>query len=93
MFKRNTYVDPEITRVFMAMQDQEPKGEAYGELLSRLEKLHGMRQDEKPNPLNSNTVATVLANLAGILLIIRHEHVNVITSRAMNMVIKPITKA
>jgi hypothetical protein len=84
--KRNTYVDDEITRAVKALHDKDMTDEKYGVILHRLETLHKMRQDEKPDQLSSDTLALVTANLIGILLIIRHEHVNVISSKAMSMI-------
>jgi len=86
--KSNTYVDGEIARIVLAMQDQEVTDEGYSKLLNRLEGLQKIRNDEKPDKASTNTILTVAANLVGILLIIRHEHVNVIMSRAMNLVAK-----
>jgi hypothetical protein len=87
--KRNTYVDDEITRAVKALHDQDITEEKYGIILHRLETLSKMRQEEKPDQLSSDTLALVAANLIGILLIIRHEHVNVISSKAMSTLIRP----
>lgn len=86
--KSNTYVDGEIARIVLAMQDQEVTDEGYSKLLNRLEGLQKIRNDEKPDKASTNTILSVAANLVGILLIIRHEHANVIMSRAMNLVAK-----
>ena len=86
--KSNTYVDGEIARIVLAMQDQEVTDEQYSKLLNRLEGLQKIRNDEKPDKASTNTILTTAANLIGILLIIRHEHANVIMSRAMNLVAK-----
>ena len=86
--KSNTYVDGEIARIVLAMQDQEVTDEGYSKLLNRLEGLQKIRNDEKPDKASTNTILTTAANLIGILLIIRHEHANVIMSRAMNLVAK-----
>jgi hypothetical protein len=86
--KSNTYVDGEITRVVAAMEGQEVTNGEYSKLLNRLEGLQKIRMEEKPDKASPNTILTAAANLVGILLIIRHEHVNVITSRAMNLVLK-----
>jgi len=86
--KSNTYVDGEIARIVLAMQDQEVTDEGYSKLLNHLEGLQKIRNDEKPDKASTNTILSVAANLVGILLIIRHEHANVIMSRAMNLVAK-----
>jgi hypothetical protein len=90
--KMNTYVDGEIARVVVVLQEKEVGSEEYATLLEQLNKLHKMRQDEKPDRVSSNTMLTVAANLIGIAAIIRHENVNVITSKAMNFIIKPKTE-
>jgi hypothetical protein len=43
----------------------------------------------KKTSVSKDTLATVGANLIGILMVIKHEHVNVITSRAMNLLMRP----
>lgn len=87
--KVNTYVDGEIARVVKALEDKEVSDEKYDTLLNRLQKLHGMRQDEKPDTVSSDTIALIAANILGILLIIRHEHVNVISTKAFSMLPRP----
>jgi hypothetical protein len=70
--------------------DSHPVGtEKYVQTLDAIVKLHKMKEDEKPSEVDKNTALIVGANILGILLIIRHEHVNVITSRAMSTLIKP----
>lgn len=61
----------------------------YGKTLEMVTMLHKMKQEEKPSSVSKDTLLLVGANLLGIILIIRHEHVNVITSRAINWIIKP----
>ena len=61
----------------------------YMKTLDALDKLHAMKQAEKPSSVSMDTLAIVGANLLGIILIIKHEHVNVIASKAMSLVIKP----
>jgi hypothetical protein len=86
--KKNTYVDNEISRLVLALQDKEVDSEEYGSILERLGKLHKVRQDEKPDRVSSDTIALITANLAGILLVIRHENVNVVTSKALSFILK-----
>lgn len=56
----------------------------------RITRLYELREKMKrENSISKDTLLIVAANLLGIILVIRHEHVNVITSRAMQMVINP----
>jgi hypothetical protein len=89
--KVNTYVDDEIARIVVVLQDLEPNSDEYGATLDKLTKLQKIRQEEKPDRASTDTLVTVAANLVGIALIIRHENVNVITSKAMSFIIKPKT--
>lgn len=63
--------------------------EEYATILERVTRLHKLKQEETASGVSKDTLVIVGANLLGILLIIRHEHVNVITSRAMGMIVKP----
>jgi hypothetical protein len=86
--KKNTYVDNEISRIVLAMQDMEVDSDKYGATLERLSKLQKIRQEEKPDRVSSDTIAAVAANLIGIAIIIKHENVNVITSKALGFIPK-----
>lgn len=81
--KRNTYVDNEIARMVLVMQDHEVNSEEYANLLDRLAKLQKIREDEKMKLVNPDTALMASVNLLGIFMIIKHEHVNVITSKAL----------
>lgn len=73
----------------LKLRDSTVGSEEYMKLLDVVSRMHKMVQEEKPSLVSRDTLVLAGANLLGILLIIRHEHVNVITSRAMGMVIKP----
>lgn len=86
--KKNTYVDNEISRVVLKLQDLEPDTEEYGNTLEKLSKLQKIRQEEKPDRVSSDTIVQSAVNLIGIALIIRHENLNVIASKALSFVSK-----
>jgi hypothetical protein len=86
--KKNTYVDNEISRVVLALQDVDPKSDEYGAILEKLSKLQKVRQEEKPDRVSSDTIAMIAANLAGIAIIVRHENLNVVTSKALSFILK-----
>lgn len=87
--KTQTRLDAAIDRAFNALENQEVTSEDYSTVLDRVATLHDIKQSEKPDRVSMDTVAVTVANLLGIVLILRHEDVNVITSRAMNLVMKP----
>lgn len=64
----------------------------YEKHLAHVEKLHKMKAASQPDQVSLDTMVTVAANLIGIAMIIRHEHLNVITSKALSHIIKPKTQ-
>jgi hypothetical protein len=62
----------------------------YATILDRAVQLHKMKEEEeRTSSVSKDTLAVVGANLLGILMIIKHENVNVITTKAMSFVMKP----
>lgn len=66
--------------------------EEYEKILEQVSKIHGLLKDEKSARVSRDTVAVIAANLLGILMIIKHENVNVVTSKAMGLLLKPRVK-
>jgi hypothetical protein len=86
--KDKTPLDTEFDRTILALDDHEPNSEEYAKILEIASQLHKMKKEES-SPVSGDTLLLVAANLLGIIMIIRHENVNVITSRAMNLILKP----
>ena len=75
----------------MCIRDRyESDSDEYLELLDRLQRLYAIRQNEnKPRKsISPDTALTVAGNLAGIALIVNYEKLNVVTSKAMNLLLK-----
>lgn len=83
-----TTLDMEIDRALAALAFHDVASEDYAKTVEQVLKLHKMKEDEKPSRVSPDTAAIIGANLLGIILVIKHEHVNVITSRAMGLVTK-----
>ena len=87
--KEQTKLETETDRVFTRLATQQIDSEEYAKTLECAIKLQKMKEEEKPSQLHPDAILIAATNILGILLIIRHEHVNVITSRAMNLVRQP----
>jgi hypothetical protein len=87
--KKPTQLEEAIDKAMQSLDSHSASSEEYAQILDQVAKLHKIKLDEQPDRVSMDTLAVISANLLGIMLIIRHEHVNVITSRAMNLVIKP----
>lgn len=78
-----------IERAIRSLGNYEVGSEEYVKILDQVVELHRMLVSDKPASVSRDTLAVVGANLLGILLIIKHEFVNVVTSRAMSLLLKP----
>jgi hypothetical protein len=87
--KKPTALETALDRALETLSEKTVGTDEYVRTLEAVTELHKMKEAEKPSQVSPDTMLLVGANLVGILLIIRHEHVNVITSRAMNTLIKP----
>lgn len=76
----------EIERVIEIMSVEQPDSDEYAKMSKQLCALHDKLMAEKPKPIDAGTVATIVANLAGIMLIVGHERAHVITSQAVKFV-------
>lgn len=84
-----TELQTQIDKLLRTLDDQQPNSEEYGTTVDKILKLHKIQEDLKPESISPNTALTVAANLIGIAMIVRHEHLNVITSKALSFVLKP----
>lgn len=91
MFKKKTdetQLDIEIQRIAGDMALESPNSEEYLKLLTAYERLTKLRDSESRSKIDPNTWVTVGANLAGIVLILNHERINVISTKAVSFVSK-----
>ena len=86
--KSKTRLQIEIDKMVLELGNHEPLSDEFGTITERLSKLHKMNQDITPEALDPNTVLKVVANLTGIAMIVRHENLNVITTKALSFVMK-----
>lgn len=86
--KEKTMLEKEIEAILLDMKDMDINSDEYEVALNHLSTLHEIKSKEKKWNVSPDTMAVVAANLLGIILILKHEELNVITSKAMNFVIK-----
>lgn len=65
---------------------RDPDSEQYAAVVDQLTKLYALKP--KTEKLSKDGMATIAANLFGILLIVGHERANVVTSKALGFVQK-----
>jgi hypothetical protein len=82
-------VDEPIDRVLTEMNTYGPDSPEFEKQLRYLERLQEMKAGERRHfKVSPDTIALVLGNLAGILIIVAYENKHVMTSKAMGY-IKP----
>lgn len=94
MFNRKTTnIDPNpnevIQRLLNALADQEPGSEEFDSILDQITKLHALKPEKSVRkPVSYDTILLVVSNLLGIGMVINHERLNVITTKALGFVKK-----
>lgn len=86
--KHQRMLEEELIRVLAVLPLHQAESEEYAKLMRSAERIHEMMNIGKTSSVSRETLVTVGANLLGILLIIKHEDVNVITSKALGFVIR-----
>lgn len=79
------FKESEKERVYRLMQEEDPRSSEYKKLLEMYEKLNEVEKNDK---VSKDTLATIAANLLGIGLILEHEQLHVISTKAINFVIR-----
>jgi hypothetical protein len=81
-------LDKAIARVLASMEGSLPESPEYAEMVDQLVKLHGLKVNTAKKLPNSDTLATIAANLVGIILILHYERVDVIATKALSLLNK-----
>ena len=78
-----------VNRALQQLRHYDTGSEEYARTMDALVKLHKMKEEEKPSSVSKDTMAIIAANLLGIFMILTHERVNVITSKAFGLLLRP----
>ena len=90
-FRRDepTVYDDAITKALTSLQTYDTEDAEFSDALSYLERLTKLKEAEKPKrKVSPDVMATVLGNLAGILVIVAYEQKHVMTSKAMGFILR-----
>jgi hypothetical protein len=83
---KKTALDDVIDTAIRELSNHEIHTKEYATALERLTELYALKSQEKTDRISKDTLALVLGNLAGILMIVKHEELNVVTSKALSFV-------
>lgn len=91
MFTKSTSdqeLDKAVARVLVSMKEDTPGSDGYVAKVDQLVKLHGLKVNITKNHISRDTLATIAANLVGIVVILHYERVDVVASKALSFVQK-----
>ena len=81
-------LDKVINSHLASMTTIGPKHAEYPAMVTQLDTLYSLRNASAPKPMSTGEKATIAANIAGIALILNHERMGVITSKALGFILK-----
>jgi hypothetical protein len=84
--KYQQLLEDELELTLRVLKTQVTGSDEYVKTFNYVEQLHKMIDPQHPSVISKETLLNVGANLLGIILILKHEHVNVITSKALSFV-------
>lgn len=84
---KQNIIKQEINRIHSTMEGMKIESEEYQIAMGHLKTLYEIRSKDKIS-ISLDTMAVVAGNLLGLIFVLKHEELNVITSKALGFVIK-----
>jgi hypothetical protein len=91
--KEMSLLEREIDRATRDLSRHAIGSHEYDATLERIVTLRRLKEEDKSKAVSKDNLAVVLGNLLGIFMIIKHENVNVVSSRALSLILRPFTRA
>jgi hypothetical protein len=89
MFRTRTQsqllLEDELVHAIKTLRNHKTGSEEYEKTLDSVVRIYELKNN-RSSAVSKDTLANVGANLLGIFMIIKHERVNVITSKALSFV-------
>lgn len=89
--KPDSQLQREFCRALSLLEESNTDSEFYASTVDQVVKLHKMKEEESSYRVKPDTLALIVANLFGIVLILKHERADIITSKAMSLLLRPRT--
>lgn len=83
-----TPLDLAMTQALSDLQTLNPESDEYTKAVANIDKLTKLKEHHSPKRVSPDVLVTAGANLAGILLILHYERINVVASKAIGFVMK-----
>lgn len=83
-----TNLDKAIDELYRQMDDLPGDSQEYAAMADQLVKLHALKMNESSRRVSPDARANIIANLLGILVIVSHERVHILTTKALGFIKK-----
>lgn len=81
-------LDKAIDELYGQMDDVTGDSQEYAQMADQLVKLHMLKMNESSRRVSPDVRANIIANLLGILIIVTHERIHVVTTKALGFIKK-----
>ncbi len=88
IFRKRSKLENVIDSILDDMSKLKADSNEYSDMANNLEKLLKAKSYEKQKGISPDTIAIVAGNLIGIVLILKHEKIDIITSKALGFVLR-----
>lgn len=77
-----------IDELFDEMSNYSGDSDEYAKRVDQLSKLYSLKEIDSKKRVSPDTLAIVIGNILGITIIVGYERMNIVTSKALNFVLK-----
>lgn len=88
MKEKKSKLEMRIEEALDRMEHEPCNSEDYEKMAKNVETLYKASSYEKPKGVSPDTIAVIAANLLGIMLILHHEQLHVISTKAFGMILR-----
>lgn len=81
-------LDDVIAGLAFKLHNTDPETPEYAHMVDQFVKLYPLKDATAPKKMSADVKATILANLAGIVILVTHERAHVVTSKALGFIQK-----
>ena len=77
-----------IDELLIEMELHSATSDEYANMADQLSKLYSLKEFDSKRRVSPDTLAVVIGNIIGIGMIVGHERAHVVTSKALNFIMK-----
>ena len=86
--EKDESLEKAIEQIYMEMASYDAESKEYAKCVKQLSTLYSLRPKKEALRVSPDTLVIVAGNLIGIGIIVAYESRNVVTSKALNFVMK-----